>query len=377
MNVRKIWTELFQKPAGRLVLFLLVGGNLPCFHPDAEDAAAEAGQHARRQPGHAGKELFLQGGHPAALPDRGHAVSARGRQDRARHAHSQAAATHPADDLRHQGTIRQRMVSAVWPAASLRAGEHGGFHQHRHADHRPCHRGRLERRARDHPRGHGGSWRSPEVSGSRAHRLRPPVVPCFSGRQGTSHLRVSARLRPEEFRFLGGIGRLRGPARIRREVRQIRRSQGDSCRDDFGGSGRVPGNDHAHIASRRRDAAQQWRDRQRLFRGAASRRATLLEATSGAARQGPVLRPRSRGHHVLPLRHANGRSGQSHRRPFCFRFHRQPTRFTHEILSTPLSWSAFSPVALRRRKSGQSSQRKFPAPWLRRQKCRKSARRRR
>ena len=26
MNVRKIWTELFQKPAGRLVLFLLVGG---------------------------------------------------------------------------------------------------------------------------------------------------------------------------------------------------------------------------------------------------------------------------------------------------------------------------------------------------------------
>src|SRR5262245_48872137 len=26
MNARKIWTELFQKPAGRLVLFLLVGG---------------------------------------------------------------------------------------------------------------------------------------------------------------------------------------------------------------------------------------------------------------------------------------------------------------------------------------------------------------
>ena len=73
MNARKIWTELFQKPAGRLVLFLLVGGNLPCFHPDAEDTAAEAGQHVCRQPGHSGKELFLQGGHPAALPDRGHA----------------------------------------------------------------------------------------------------------------------------------------------------------------------------------------------------------------------------------------------------------------------------------------------------------------
>ncbi|MGB7839335.1 MAG: hypothetical protein WBL40_14615, partial [Terrimicrobiaceae bacterium] len=26
MNARKIWTELFQKPAGRLVLFLLIGG---------------------------------------------------------------------------------------------------------------------------------------------------------------------------------------------------------------------------------------------------------------------------------------------------------------------------------------------------------------
>jgi len=26
MNLRKIWTEIFQKPAGRLVLFLLVGG---------------------------------------------------------------------------------------------------------------------------------------------------------------------------------------------------------------------------------------------------------------------------------------------------------------------------------------------------------------
>jgi hypothetical protein len=26
MNARKIWTELFQRPAGRLVLFLLVGG---------------------------------------------------------------------------------------------------------------------------------------------------------------------------------------------------------------------------------------------------------------------------------------------------------------------------------------------------------------
>ena len=29
------------------------------------------------------------------------------------------------------------------------------------------------------PGGHGGAWRSAEVSGSRTHRFRPPVVPCF------------------------------------------------------------------------------------------------------------------------------------------------------------------------------------------------------
>ena len=49
--------------------------DLPRFHPDAAGTAAEAGQHARRQPGHAGKELFVPGGHPAALPDPGHAIS--------------------------------------------------------------------------------------------------------------------------------------------------------------------------------------------------------------------------------------------------------------------------------------------------------------
>ena len=27
MNLRQIWTELFQKPTGRLILFLLVGAS--------------------------------------------------------------------------------------------------------------------------------------------------------------------------------------------------------------------------------------------------------------------------------------------------------------------------------------------------------------
>ena len=26
MNLRKVWTEIFQKPAGRLILFLIIGG---------------------------------------------------------------------------------------------------------------------------------------------------------------------------------------------------------------------------------------------------------------------------------------------------------------------------------------------------------------
>jgi hypothetical protein len=41
MNARKIWTEIFQKPAGRLGLFLAYRRNLPGFRSDAEDTATE------------------------------------------------------------------------------------------------------------------------------------------------------------------------------------------------------------------------------------------------------------------------------------------------------------------------------------------------
>jgi hypothetical protein len=53
MNARKIWTELFQKPAGRLVLFLLVGGMFLVFvlmrrgpqpKPDNTPVASQATQ---------------------------------------------------------------------------------------------------------------------------------------------------------------------------------------------------------------------------------------------------------------------------------------------------------------------------------------------
>ena len=53
MNARKIWTELFQKPAGRLILFLLVGGiflafilmrRTPQAKPDNTHVASQATQ---------------------------------------------------------------------------------------------------------------------------------------------------------------------------------------------------------------------------------------------------------------------------------------------------------------------------------------------
>ena len=62
------------------------------------------------------------------------------------------------------------------------------------------------------------------------------------------HLRCGVGLRPAGLRLLGGIGRLRGPARVRREIRQICGSQSHSRLDDFRGGGRVPGNDYAPLS---------------------------------------------------------------------------------------------------------------------------------
>ena len=44
MNLRQIWTEVFQKPAGRLILFLLVGAIFLAFFLGTPHAVAEAGQ---------------------------------------------------------------------------------------------------------------------------------------------------------------------------------------------------------------------------------------------------------------------------------------------------------------------------------------------
>jgi hypothetical protein len=108
--------------------------DLSCFHPAATGAATKAGQHACRQPSHSGEELFLPRGHPAAVPDPGDAVSTGGRQGWARYANAKAVTIHPADHLRDKRTNYQRILSTLWPADSLRAGERSGFHKHRYAE---------------------------------------------------------------------------------------------------------------------------------------------------------------------------------------------------------------------------------------------------
>ena len=222
---------------------------------------------------------------------------------------------------------------------------------------------------------HGLAQKSPS---SRAHRFRPPVVPGFSGRQGTSHLRHGARLRPEGFRFLGRIGRLRGPARIYREVRQIRRSQGDSGRDDFRGSGRVPGNGQR---SSRRSAAR--RSSTMAGSTAPSPRGCKPEGnfTRSVFWSGSTRTLSTSAFPRAPRSTSTSRKRSIWARPrsaFPLPFHRQTTRLsTHEILSRHYPALSFRRVRHEERNPVNPAAGSPRRQRLRRQKCRKSARRRR
>jgi hypothetical protein len=124
MNARRIWTELFQKPAGRLVLFLLVGGIFLAFilmrqTPRPKLDNTPVASQATQAKSFSFKEDIQPLTRTEATP------SPRESDHVAR---AKTAVTHPADHFRHQRTINQRMVSALWPAASLRAREHGRFH---------------------------------------------------------------------------------------------------------------------------------------------------------------------------------------------------------------------------------------------------------
>ena len=106
--------------------------------------------------------------------------------------------------------------------------------------------------------------------------------------------------------------------------------------DDFSRSGCISSSDHPSLAAWRRNANQQRRDRKRLFRRAPGRRANLLQASLGSARQEPVLRARSGRRDLLPLHHADGGFRQSHGGTFRIaRTLQQPQtamKFLHSIL---------------------------------------------
>ena len=231
MNLRQVWTEIFQKPAGRLLLFLLIGGIFLAFillrrgpqpKPDNTQVAHQATQ---------AKSYSFDEDIPAAAPCAVHASGANVRQGGSRYTNTKTAATHSPDDLRHEGAVRQRIVSAVWTPASLRVGQHSRFHQYRHSHHRPGHRGRLERRTAYYPGWHGSSWSRPKICRPRTHRLRPAMVPGLSGRTRTSRLRHCAglRARSEEAQCLERVRRLGRTAWVFRQVRQVCRGEGDPC----------------------------------------------------------------------------------------------------------------------------------------------------
>ena len=59
MNLRQIWTEVFQKPAGRLVLFLLVGAIFLAFFLGRRAPSLKPDNKPRLPAGHVREGIFL------------------------------------------------------------------------------------------------------------------------------------------------------------------------------------------------------------------------------------------------------------------------------------------------------------------------------
>ncbi len=279
MNVRKIWTELFQKPAGRLVLFLLVGGIFLTFiltrrgpHPKPDNTPIAS--QATQAKSYSFKEDIqpLSATQTTPAPREVQKVAA------------QATPTPKPPQAIPQtifATKEQSVSDWFLPYGRLLRCELVNTVESTNID-TPIVGLVMENAWNDGrviiPAGtevHGVAQKSP-VTG--ADWFGPGVVFRFSGWAGAFRLGNSPGLcaRFKESGFMGAIGRLGGPARICREVGQIRRSQSHACRDDLRGRGRFPRNDHACVAARGCDTAQQWWNRRRLFRRTASRRATLL-----------------------------------------------------------------------------------------------------
>ena len=60
MNLRQVWTEIFQKPAGRLLLFLLIGGIFLAFILLRRGPQPKPDNTQVAQSGYAGEELFVR-----------------------------------------------------------------------------------------------------------------------------------------------------------------------------------------------------------------------------------------------------------------------------------------------------------------------------
>jgi hypothetical protein len=100
MNLRQVWTELFQKPAGGCFSFCSLAES-SCLCLAAAWSSAKAGQYDGRQAGYADEGIFLQRGHFAAISCAGHATGASVGQDGSRHTNTETSVGHSTDDLRY------------------------------------------------------------------------------------------------------------------------------------------------------------------------------------------------------------------------------------------------------------------------------------
>ena len=195
MNARKIWTELFQKPAGRLVLFLLVGAIFLAFilmrrTPQPKPDNTPVPGQATRAKSYSFHEDIEPLSRTEATPSP---------RETDKIARATPTPKPPPPIPQTIFATREQSVSEWFlPYGRLLRCELVNTVDSTNLD-TPIIglviEDTMARRARDHPRGHGGSWHSAEVTGSRAHRLRPPMVPGPSGRQGACHFRHGARLR--------------------------------------------------------------------------------------------------------------------------------------------------------------------------------------
>ena len=105
MNLRHVWTEIFQKPAGRLLLFLLVGGIVLAFillrrgpqpKPDNTAVVKPATQTKAYS---FNEDISPPSRAQATPPERTY------EQGGSRHTITETATAHSTDDLCYQGTI--------------------------------------------------------------------------------------------------------------------------------------------------------------------------------------------------------------------------------------------------------------------------------